>query len=84
MKMIRRTELVVKTHSVLIVRGGGHLEGWCSQCNRRVAMVLFDEEPQAGVSTQSTGSRIEESKLHLIEAGDGVMFLCLNSILESN
>ncbi len=84
MKTIKRTELIVKTHEVLIVRGKRGTEGWCPRCGRQVMMVAFDGELLGDIPVQPTASGSETAKFHLIDVGDGQTFLCLNSILESN
>ena len=80
----RKTKVTVETHQVLVVRRGGRLdEDWCTQCCREVRMVTADEAAAlAGVSLRAICRGVEVGALHFKEPGDGLLFICLNSLVK--
>ena len=80
----RKTKVTVETHQLLVVRRGRRLdEDWCTQCSRRVGMVTADEAAVlAGISLRAICRNVEVGGLHFKETGDGLLFICLNSLLQ--
>jgi len=82
-KKIRRTEITVETHRILMVRAGlVAIEGWCPECGSQVRMLTAEEAARVGgVSARSIYRWLEAGKLHFTEAGSGVL-VCLNSLFK--
>lgn len=78
----KKTRVTVETHQLLVVRRGNRIiEDWCTQCGRQVSMVTADEAAAlAGVSLRTICRRVEAGKLHFKETGEGLLFICLNSL----
>ena len=73
MKTIKRAKIIIETREVLLVRGE-LFQGRCAECGERVEMVRL----------QDTAGR-EKARAnhpHLIEPGNGMRFICLNSLLK--
>jgi hypothetical protein len=81
----KRTKVTVESHQLLVVRRGGapFIEDWCSLCGKQVQMITAAEAAlMAGVSLRTICRRVEGGKLHFNETGDGLLFICLNSLAE--
>lgn len=77
-----RTEIVVETHRVLVIRRRGSLlEGWCARCSKQVGMIRLEEAALAGLSLHAIYQQARAGKLHLTESSDGLPSVCLNSLL---
>jgi excisionase family DNA binding protein len=81
---MRKTKVTVETHQVLVIRRGRHFgEDWCIQCCQQVKMITADEAAVlTGVSLRTICQRVEANKLHFKETGDGLLFICLNSLMQ--
>ena len=75
MKTIKRTKIVVETREVLLV-SGTLVEGRCAQCGEQVEMIRLENQ----TNPEPDLSRARQP--HLIESGDGLRFICLNSLLK--
>lgn len=80
----RKTKVTVETHQLLVIRDGKRLrEDWCRSCSKLVRMLSADEAAAlAGVSLRTLCHRVETGKLHFKETGDGLLFICLDSLLQ--
>lgn len=81
-----RTEITIETHRVVMVRRGrrsaGLLEGWCARCGKDVVMIVLDEAALAGVSRDRIFRHLDEERFHFTTSADGVLFVCIYSLLE--
>lgn len=76
-----RTEIVVETHRVLVIRRrSSSLEGWCARCGEQVQMIRLAEAALAGLSLQTIYQQARAGKLHFTEDSDGLSSICLNSL----
>ena len=68
----RRVEIVHETERIYLVRErASQMTAWCAQCQRQVRLFRLDAR-----------QAMENSTLHLIETGDGLIFVCLPSLEE--
>ena len=72
MKTIKRARIIIETREVLLVRGE-LFQGPCAECGERVEMVRLQDA--AGCD------KARANHPHLIEFGNGLRFICLNSLL---
>jgi NAD-dependent SIR2 family protein deacetylase len=74
-KTIRRAKIIIETREVLLVRGE-LFQGRCAECGERVEMVRLQD-------TNGCANAPEKAnRPHLIESGNGLRFICLNSLLK--
>ena len=81
----RKVTLSVETERVLVAGElGGAVTAWCAQCGKTVQVATPSEiAAAAGTSVQSLHRRISEGKLHSVNAGRGLLLICLNSVSKS-
>jgi hypothetical protein len=85
MKRRRRTETTIETYEVLAIRTSrGAVQVWCPECGALARMV----EPEAaarlaGISTRSLYGQLEAGRLHYEENKEGLLLICLKSVLQS-
>jgi hypothetical protein len=85
MKRMRRTETTIETYEVLTIRTSrGPAQAWCAACGELARMV----EPEAaarlaGISTRLIYGQIEAGRLHYEENKEGLLLICLKSVLQS-
>jgi len=85
MKRRRRTETTIETYEVLAIRTSrGPAQVWCPECGALTRMV----EPEAaarlaGISTRLIYGQIEAGRLHYEENKEGLLLICLKSVLQS-
>jgi hypothetical protein len=82
----RKVALSVETERVLVVgEPGGAVTIWCEQCGKMVRAATPSEiATAAGISLESLGRRIREQKLHSVDAGKGLVLVCLKSVSKSS
>ena len=77
----RRTEVLIETHEVWVLRragGGGRL---CGRCAEAAGMVTPSEAAAGlGVSQLTIYRWIEGGRTHFEETADGGLFVCLASL----
>jgi hypothetical protein len=80
----RKTNVTVETHQLIIVRGGARLtKEWCTPCGRQAGMVTAGEAAvMGGVSLRTICRRVDLGELHFKETADGLLFICLNSLMK--
>ena len=83
MKRTRRVAITVERDERLVIRRSGNvLPVWCSQCPGRV--ITTDEAVAvAGISSRAIHRRAEAGDVHFMETRDGLLLVCLNSLLAS-
>lgn len=78
----RRTEIVIETHQVWLVRRSGNVEpAWCTECAEWVEMLAPDIASSiTSLSVRKLYSWLEARKLHFKEMPDGSVLICSNSL----
>jgi hypothetical protein len=82
--MTRRiTKITVETHEILFMHYYGSLrQNYCPECRKSAAMLGMEEVVQAGIDVDGVCQKAETNGLHLVETTDGLVFMCLNSLLK--
>lgn len=80
----KRTEITVETERILVIRRRYRaVEAWCDDCNAKVVMIRPDQAAAvSGRSLRSIFNDIERAALHFTEQPDGMILICLNSLLK--
>ena len=80
----KRTEVTVETERILVIRRRYRaVEAWCEVCNDAVVMIRPDQAAAvSGRGLRMIFSDIELGALHFIEQPDGMILVCLKSLLE--
>jgi hypothetical protein len=78
------TEITVETERVLVIRRRYRaVEEWCAGCKETVLMIRPDQAAAvAGRSLREIFSEVEAAALHFVEKPDGMLLICLNSLLK--
>ena len=83
-----RTEITIETRRLLVVRRGrrsaGLLEDWCARCGKEAMMLFLDKAALDGVSGDRTFRHLDEKRVHVTTSADGILFICIYSLLEQN
>jgi uncharacterized protein with PIN domain len=74
-KTIKRAKIIIETREILLVRGE-LFQGRCAECGERVEMVRLQD------AAGCVNAREKANHPHLIESGNGLRFICLNSLLK--
>ena len=82
----KRTELIIETTRVFVAGGGSsQVRTWCERCGGEAPMVAVDQAAAvAGVPVATVHQRIEAVAVHCAEPPEGLLLVCLNSLLRSN
>jgi hypothetical protein len=83
-KKKRKTTIITETDRILVLnRNTGAAEGWCDHCDDLVGMVKpEDAVALAAFRLRAVYRLLEPDKLHFIESADGLVHVCLNSLLK--
>lgn len=78
----RRTQLVVETERLLIVRGHqAQINGWCAQCGAEVKLVAPEVGAAlTGLSRRAVYRLIETGQVHFTESSEALVSICLESL----
>ena len=78
-----RTEVTVETERVLVIRRRYQaIETWCDLCAEKVVMIRPDQAAAvSGQSLRAIFGAIEQARLHFAEQSDGLLLICLNSLI---
>ena len=84
MKNKKGTEITVETERVLVIRRRYRaVEEWCDGCGDSVLMIRPDQAAQvSGKSLRAIFNEVEAAALHFLERPDGMLLICLNSLLK--
>ena len=80
----RRTEMTIETHRVFVMSSSGNSRlGYCPQCAAETRMIM----PEAAalmscVSTRTIFRWVETGRIHFMETSEGILFVCLQSLME--
>ena len=80
----KRTQVTVETERVLVIRRRYRaIEAGCEECGETVVMVRPDQAAAvSGHSLRAIFGAIEATELHFMEQPDGMLLICLNSLLK--
>ena len=80
----RRIEITVETYEVLLVRQGhSKRQIDCPDCGEAVPVLKPEEAALAvGDSPRTIYRWVESGRIHFIEGPDGLLFICLNSLIQ--
>ena len=83
MKKRRRIEFTTFTQKSFTIRKpGGVSLAWCTLCDSEVKMVTLDEASIiAGVNWRTINHWVEAGKIHITETPEGLLQICLESLL---
>jgi len=80
--MAKQTKITIETDSLLILRSRSSRRAWCPLCAAEGEMIALEN---AGVVSNLERPALEEwlnaGELHRLQAGDGSVLICLNSLL---
>ncbi|MBD0370132.1 MAG: hypothetical protein ICV60_04805 [Pyrinomonadaceae bacterium] len=70
-------------HKPWYIRQGGHQPRmFCAECTERIQMITLEEAVvAANVEANTIYSLIEAAKLHYATTTEGILLLCLNSLI---
>ena len=79
----RRTKITIEQERVLIIgRGSRAVEVWCNGCNEQVTMIRPEEAAAvAGVNSRTIYRGVEAGRFHFRETPDGMLLICLSSLM---
>jgi hypothetical protein len=83
-KKKKGTEITVETERVLVIRRRYRAtEEWCAGCGESVLMIRPDQAAAVvGKSLRAIFNEVETAALHFVEKPDGMLLICLNSLLK--
>ena len=82
--MKKTTRLTIETRQIFVIRRPAtSRRAECETCGEVVDLVTADEAARlAQVSVRAIYRWVEGGYLHFIEAADGALFICVNSLLK--
>lgn len=85
MRNRRRLIISVESSEVLVIRNpSGSVLAWCPGCAAEAAMIRPDAAAVlTGLSTRTIYRRVEADCVHFAETTEGLLLVCLNSLLAS-
>lgn len=84
--MSETKEITVETERLLIIRRRYQaVEAWCESCARQTIMIRPDQAAAVtGKTLRAIFNEIEQGALHFHEPPDGLLLICLDSLLGAN
>jgi hypothetical protein len=82
----KKTEIIVEREQVLVIKRLNGLESrWCAECSEQAQMVSVDEAAVlTRLSARAIYRQVEASQLHFLETADGLLLVCINSLLDTS
>lgn len=81
--MAKRTKITVQTDSLLVLRGGGPVQAWCSRCGSEVEMIPLDGVGViSNLLPREVEAWIDSEDVHHATDADGASLICLDSMLK--
>jgi hypothetical protein len=81
----KRLEITVETYERLIIKQGGKREIPCVRCGEIVQMLKPEEAAVLlSQSVRAIYRWVESDKLHFAETPDGLLLICVNSLLNTD
>ena len=85
MTKTRRMRITIQTERLLVMGSSRSLYSLCSACRDEVRMVTIDQAATlARVNSRDIYREVEAGMLHFMEATEGAVLICLNSLECSN
>ena len=83
--MSETKEITVETERLLVIRRRYQaIEEWCHDCGQLAVMIRPDQAAAVtGRTLRAIFADIEGGALHFRESPDGLILICLNSLLET-
>ncbi len=83
MRRRRRTEILVETDQVTVIRRAGKVtRAWCPECEAETQMITPEEAAfVAKVNTRTIYRWLEVGEIHFLETYGGLVLLCSRSLL---
>lgn len=80
----RRAEIIVEFNQVVVIKKPeGLTVMWCPACEERVNMITTEAAAVlSNVDTRAIYRRIEACAIHFAETSEGLVLVCLNSLLK--
>ena len=76
-------KITVEKERLLVVSRQHGIESWCDKCRTTVRMLRPREAAAvAEVSDRTIFRQIEAGQLHFSESSEGILFICLNSLVK--
>jgi hypothetical protein len=81
-KKERRTEITLQTERTISIKSSRALTALCEQCGREVQMFTPGQAALiSGLSSREVYHRVETSEVHFTETVEGLLLVCLDSLL---
>jgi hypothetical protein len=77
----RHTRITIETERILIVARRYAIHGWCDRCGTEVEFLPSDRARSLFDATSASLGERQRSSLHKGRARDGLMFVCVQSVL---
>jgi hypothetical protein len=74
----KRTEITIETQVILTIRRNGCARLWCQECGCEVDVV--QAQVLGGMAQPTLGEGSETNKTNCLEAPDGTLLVCLESL----
>ena len=85
MSLKKRTRITIETERVFVIgKVRSTFEAWCPVCDELVRLLRPDEAATLSACMQASQHPLEIDKLHIIPTADGLMNVCLNSLLHQS
>jgi hypothetical protein len=83
MKKTKRKKITVETERLLVISHIGGVGSWCEGCRAKVKLMGIEQAAAiAGLSHRALFHMIERHQLHFTETPDGLLLICLDSLLK--
>lgn len=81
----KRKEITIETERLLVIRRRYQaVEAWCDRCQQAVVMIRPDQAAAVtGRTMRTIFNEVEAHAIHFLEQPDGLLLICLNSLLDS-
>jgi hypothetical protein len=82
----KKMEIIIEREQVLVIRRlDAQQSRWCAECSGQAQMLSIDEAAAlARLSARALYRRVEASQVHFMETEDGLLLICINSLLNSS
>jgi hypothetical protein len=85
MPVKKRTRITIDTERVLVIgKTRSTFDAWCPMCNQLVRLLRPDEAATLTAYLRASQHPFEINKLHIIPTADGLMNVCLDSLLSQD
>jgi hypothetical protein len=79
--MKKRTEVMIETERLLVIRNRPQSVMWCERCRDEVRMLTVDQAALVtGVRSLIIYRMVETGDLHFAENDEGILLVCLRSL----